>query len=130
MRSPNEENKYNIKPGDIKNFKILNLERLHREPFWRNNVVRAWCLSGTTCETAADEMWCDGYWIGFFDDDAKEHAGKIRLSCTSYGGMCGYNFKKFYDEKEIENESDLKIQEMLLGRLNWLIDEGIVAVTQ
>lgn len=42
--------------------------------------------------------------------------------------MCGYNFKKFYDEKEIENEIDLQTQEKLLDTINHLIDEGILVM--
>lgn len=132
MRKPTVKNKYNLMPTDIKRLKVLNHDRTHEFPFWRNDVVSAWCLSETTCKSAADDMHCtyDSYWIGFYDEDAKNYAGKIRFECTSYGGMCGYIFKEFFDEKEIENEADLEIQEMLLRKLNWLIDEGIVAATQ
>ena len=42
--------------------------------------------------------------------------------------MCSYDFKKFFDPEEIENEVDLELQEKLLERLNWLIDEGIVEI--
>lgn len=42
--------------------------------------------------------------------------------------MCSYNFKKFFDPKEIDCEADLEIQEKLLEQINWLIDEGIVEI--
>jgi len=42
--------------------------------------------------------------------------------------MCGYNFKNFFDEKEIENEDDLLVQEKMLGNINGLIDRGILKV--
>ena len=58
----------------------------------------------------------------------KAYAGKIRLNCTSCEDMCSYNFKHFFDPKEIENEVDLEIQEKLLDRINWLINEGIIAI--
>ena len=32
------------------------------------------------------------------------------------------------DAKEIESENDLKIQEMLLERINWMVDEGIIEI--
>ena len=42
--------------------------------------------------------------------------------------MCNYNFNKFFDYYEIENEVDLELQEKLLERINWLIDEGIIEI--
>ena len=64
------------------------------------------------------------------DKDAKSYAGKIQLSCSAYGGMCNYNFKKFFDPKEIDCEIDLEIQEKLLKRINWLIDERIIEISK
>ena len=42
--------------------------------------------------------------------------------------MCSYDFKKFFDYSEIEIEADLELQEKLLSRINWLIDEGIIEI--
>ncbi len=42
--------------------------------------------------------------------------------------MCSYNFEKFFDYAEIENEVDLELQEKLLERINWLINEGIIRI--
>lgn len=132
MRKPKVENKYNLKPKDIQHAKILNYDRLHKPPFWRNNVVQAWCLSDNTCKNAKDrEYGCyNSYWIGFYDEDAKAYAGKIRLDCSTYGDMWSYNFKTFFNSKEIENELDLEIQEKLLSRINWLIDEKIIEINK
>lgn len=130
MRKPKIENKYNLKPKDIEKAVILNVDKLHQEPFWRNDIIGAWCLSGNTIKSRKDDEYCcyNEYWIGFYDDNAKAYAGKIRLSCSSYGGMCSYNFKSFFDKKEIECEIDLEIQEKLLERINWMIDEGIISL--
>ena len=132
MRKPKVENKYNLKPKDIQKAVILNYDKLHKSPFWRNDVVQAWCLSETTIKNRKDDEYgCyNEYWIGFYDKDAKSYAGKIRLSCYAYGGMCSYNFKKFFDPKEIDCEIDLEIQEKLLKRINWLIDEGIIEISK
>lgn len=46
MRRPKIENKYNLKPKDIEKAVILDYNRLHQSPFWRNDVVQAWCLVG------------------------------------------------------------------------------------
>ena len=127
MRKPKVENKYNLKPKDIQKAIILDYERLKQPPFWRNNVVQAWCLSDGTGEGYYGN-WIDSYWIGFYDKNAKAYAGKIRLSCSACEDMCNYNFKKFFDYSEIENEVDLKLQEKLLSRINWLIDEGIIEI--
>lgn len=132
MRKPKVENKYNLKPKDIQHAKILDYDRLHKPPFWRNNVVQAWCLSDNTCRNAKDrEYGCyNSYWIGFYDEDAKAYADKIRLDCSTYGDMWSYNFKTFFNSKEIENELDLEIQEKLLSRINWLIDEKIIEINK
>lgn len=130
MRKPKVENKYNLKPKDIQKAIILDYDRLKQPPFWRNNVVQAWCLSGCVIPNQKDPYGTYDleYWIGFYDKNAKSYAGKIKLSCSSYGGMCGYNFRNFFNEKEIENEYDLQLQEKLLSRINWLIDEGIIEI--
>lgn len=70
----------------------------------------------------------DSYWIGFYDKNAKAYAGKIRLTCSAMEEMCNYNFKNFFDYTEIENEVDLELQEKLLDRINWLIDERIIEI--
>lgn len=127
MRNPKVENKYNLKPKDIQKATILNYERLQKPPFWRNDIVQAWCLSGGSGKGYFGD-WMDSYWIGFYDKDAKSYAGKIRLDCTAMEDMCHYKFKKFFDYSEIENEIDLELQEKLLSRINWLIDEGIIEI--
>ena len=127
---PKVENKYNLVPKDIEKAVILDYERLQHPPFWRNHIINAWVLSETTARNNKDREFgtYNEYWIGFYDKDAKAYAGKIRLQCSAYGGMCHYNFSKFYDPKEIECPIDRMIQEKLLARLNWLIDEGIIEI--
>lgn len=127
MRKPEVENKYNLKPKDIEKAVILDYERITQKPFWRNQVVSAWCLSGGSGKGMYGDC-IDSYWIGFYDKDAKSYAGKIRLRCTSFEGMCHYNFKSFFNYREIENLIDLELQEKLLSVLNWLIDEKIVSI--
>lgn len=127
MRKPKVENKYNLKPKDIQRAIILDRERLKHPPFWRNNVVQAWCLSDGTGKGYYGDCECS-YWIGFYDEDAKAYKGKILLDCAAYEGMCSYNFKQFFDYSEIENEADLELQEKLLSRINWLIDEAIIEI--
>jgi hypothetical protein len=127
MRKPTVKNKYNLIPSDINKFVLINLERLQQNPFWRNNVIKAYCLSGTTAQNASDEIYCayNSYWIGFYDSDAPAFAGKIKGEMSSYGGMCHYKPKKFFDFSEIDCEIDLLIQEKFLKILNWLLDENI-----
>lgn len=130
MNVPQVRNKYGLRPKDIQRAEIIDHERIKQPPFWRNNVIKAWCLSEDTIRCNADRIsgTHNEYWIGFYDNDAKSHRGKTRLQCTAYGGMCAYKFKTFFNPKEIECDADLEIQEKLLARLNWLIDEGIVKI--
>lgn len=126
IRKPKVQNKYNLKPKDIQKATILDYDRLHKAPFWRNNVVQAWCLSGGSGKGFSG--FINSYWIGFYDNNAKAYAGKIRLSCSSNEDMCNYNFKKFFDYSEIECLADLELQEKLLEQINWLIDEKIIQI--
>lgn len=130
MREPLVRNKYGIKPKDIEKAILINKEKLGQPPFWRNDGVQAYCLSDSTIKNPKDSKFgtYNSYWIGFYDSDAKHHAGKIRLSCTSYGGMCSYNFNEFFNPNEIECTIDLEIQEKLLKRINWLIEEQIIEI--
>lgn len=130
MREPKVINKYNLKPADIEKSIILKPERLKEKPFWRNNVVNAWCLSDNTAKTSVDLNFgtYNEYWIGFYDNDAHKHAKEIILKTSSYGGMCTYAFDSFFDYSEIENEIDLEIQEKLLSIINWLLDEKIIDI--
>lgn len=127
MRKPKVKNKYNLKPKDIQNAIVLDYDRLCNPPFWRNDVVQAWCLSGGSGKGYYDGFM-NSYWIGFYDKDAKEYAGKIRMNCSTMEDMCDYTFKNFFDYKEIEYEVDLELQEKVLERINWLIDEGIIKI--
>ena len=126
MRKPKVKNKYNLKPKDIQKATVLDYERLKQPPFWRNNVIGAYCLSGGAGK--GFYSYIDSYWIGFYDKDTESYAGQIRLNCSSYEDMCNYNFKRFFDYTEIENEFDLELQEKLLERINWLIDEKIIEI--
>lgn len=127
MRKPRVENKYNLKPKDIEKATIIDYDKLTQKPFWRNNVINAWCLSGGSGRGFYGG-YMDSYWIGFYDNDAKSYVGKIRLKCYAMEEMCSYNFKSFFNEKEIENKWDLELQEKLLEVINWLIDERIVEI--
>jgi len=127
MRKPRVENKYNLKPKDIQKAIVLDRTKLTEPPFWRNDVVEAWCLSGGSGKGYFGGF-VNSYWIGFYDENASAYAGKIKLSCSSYEDMCNYKFNTFFDPKEIYNEIDLELQEKLLEIINWLIDEHIVSI--
>ena len=51
---------------------------------------------------------------------------KIDCHFTTYEGMCGYKFDKFYEETE--NKYDLQAQVNCIKYLNMLIDENILGV--
>ena len=113
----------------IRKLKVGNRDLICEPLFWRNNVINAWCISGSA-GTDADRQYCtdSGYWIGIYDEDAKAYAGKFRIDFSSYGGMCGYNFTSFFKPKDIENENDLRVQELFLEKINYLIDNGILVI--
>ncbi len=126
-RTTKIENKYNLKPKDIQHATVLRPKALHEKPFWRNDVVKAWCLSGGVGQGVYGDYDYE-YWIGFYDDDAPAYAGKIRMYCTCFEGMCTYDFKEFFNPNEIENMYDLELQEELLKVINWLIDSEIIRI--
>ena len=115
MRKPKVPNKYNLKPSDIRKMVVIDRNRLQENPFWRNDVIHAWCLTDGAGKGLYDSM--NDYWIGFYDENA-----------PAYEGMCSYKFNTFYRPSDIDNLADLEIQEKLLGRMNWLLDEGIVKI--
>lgn len=123
------KNRYNLKPLDIEKAVVLDRGRLEKKPFWRNDIIQAWVLSRTV-GTAKDVKFGtdEGYEIIFYDKDAKSCAGKIKLTRWSFGGMCDYNFTKFYDEKQMDAEVDLEMHSELLRAYNWLIDNKIVSI--
>ncbi len=130
-RKPMVENKYNLTISKIKKLQIGNRSLLSEPLFWRNNVISAWCISGSSGTSADHRYGTDnGYWIGIYDEDAKAYAGKFRINFSSYGGMCGYTFNSFYRPADIENENDLRIQELFLEKINYLIDLGILVMKE
>lgn len=130
LRKSVVENKYNLKPEDIEKAIVLQPEQLHKNPFWRNSAVNAWVLSETTAKNSADMEYgtYNEYWLGFYDTVPEDGKMRIRLSCSSYGGMCGYVFREFFNPDEIECLIDLEIQEKLLLRINWLLDNKIIRI--
>ena len=127
LRTPTVLNKYNITPKDLRRVKVINRTKIQTPPFWRNDVIKAWCLTDTTIKDSRDEVFCtyNSYWIGIYDEDSP-HKNKFAYTVSSYGGMCSYVFDKFFDPTEIEHEIDLEIQEKFLATINWLLDEKII----
>lgn len=117
-------NKYNLTPKNIKKLKILDWVRL-KEKTWHNNAMLSgnwWChLEGCNNGGAYDDFV--EFWIGFNEDD-----DRVKCHFTSDGGMCGYNFTKFYSSKSIENKYDMQMQVNTIRWLNMMIDEGILGL--
>ena len=65
----------------------------------------------------------DEFWIGFQED-----TNKINCYFSSFGGMCGYTFNKFYDPQHIHNQFDINVQVNALRWLNKMIDEKILSL--
>lgn len=127
MRTPRVANKYNLTMTKIRRLKVADRSKVCAPLFWRNDVIGAWCICGTSGNDMDRRFGIDNeYWIGIYDLNAKAYAGKFRVSISSYGGMCHYNFNKFYQLKDIDNEQDLEIQEKFLEKINELIDCGVL----
>ncbi|MBQ7764992.1 hypothetical protein IJ384_06485 [bacterium] len=120
-RKPNVENRYSLTIKDIKALKVGNRELVGPPLFWWNNVISAWCILGVAGPCRENE-----FWIGIYTEDAPKYKGKFRFSITCFGGMCSYNFNKFFQPNDIEDEYDLIIQEKFLDKINELLDKGIL----
>lgn len=124
MRKPTVENKYNLTFEDVKTLKVSSRHKMEYPILWRSNVIKAWCASGTTNASPKDKecgMYGE-YLLTIFDND------KIDLKCVSYKRMSEYKFNVFFCPDDIEDEIDMELQEKLLERLNFLIDEGILVI--
>lgn len=129
MRKPKIENRYNLKPADIKNLIVKDQSKIKEPLFWRNNVINAWCINRSIGTDADRRFCCDNeVWIGIYDKPYYRHIVHFHTSC--WGGMGKYKFKEFFNMKEIENERDLETQEVLLQIVNQLLDEGILEVPE
>lgn len=130
MRKPTVKNKYDLTYAKVKKLKVGNREKIGVPLFWRNDVIHAWCISGTTAKNAKDIEYGteNEFWIGIYDEDAPSYKGKFRFSFSTYGGMCGYIFSKFFDASEMDNDLDFEIQEKFLEKINQLIDKGILVM--
>lgn len=79
MRKPLVKNKYNLTIKQLKKYKVADRTHVGLPFFWRNNVIQAWCISGSAgtdkdCQFGTD----DGFWIGIYDEDAKANALPVR----------------------------------------------------
>lgn len=128
MRKPQVDNKYNLTMAKIRRLKIADRSKVCEPLFWRNDVIEAWCICGSSGNDMDRRFATNNeFWIGIYDDNAKTYAGKFRVHLTSYGGMCSYKFNQFFREKDIQCDNDLRIQEKFLGKINELIDLGILS---
>lgn len=119
-----EPNRYNL---DIKKIKKLKVNRdnwhlLSTPLFWRNDVIKAWCIS----ESVGPYFDDSSYWIGIYDIDAPTNPGKLKVDFTCHGDMCRYVFNTFYNSRTINNMMDLQIQSKFLSKINKLMDLGVL----
>ena len=121
-RKPKVPNKYGLIGSDLNHMVLLDRTKVKKPLFWRNNVINAWCIS----RCSSNDTFNDEFWLGIYDEPY--HQKLVRANFTSWGGMCGYEFSKFYNPAEIENLEDLRIQEEALKALNELLDKGIIEI--
>lgn len=129
MRQPKVENKYNLKFSDVKRMEVADRSKVCSPLFWRNNVINAWCISGSAGSDADRRFGSDNeFWIGIYDKPYYKRYIHAHVNC--WGGMGKYEFDEFFNPKDIEHDIDLEIQEKVLETLNMLIDNGIVKLTE
>lgn len=121
-RTPRVPNKYELIGSDIHHMVLLDRTNVKEPRFWRNNVINAYCIS----VSSGNDFSGDEFWLGIYDEPYQQKL--VRAYFTSYGGMCGYEFSKFYNRDEIDNLADLHIQEKALKVLNELLDKGIIEI--
>lgn len=123
LKEAQKLNKYNLTmPLLRKNLYVKNEEGIKKNPFWRNDVIQAWCVSGGTIGEENE------YWLGIYDKDAETYAGKIRIHFTTYDGMCSYDFDRFFTKGSVENRFDFDIQKQFILRINRLIEDGVLGL--
>ena len=122
-------NKYALTPKLVRRL-VPDRAKITEKPFWRNDVIDAWCISGNTAKSSDDEIYgsYDEYWLGVYDTDAKAYAGKVRFYFTCWGGMGSYNITSFLNPKEIQNSDDLMVQVKFLTVINSLIENGTLSL--
>lgn len=118
-------NKYNLTPENIKDITVSDWDKL-KSVTWHNETLTdgTWYCKLIGCQYPDSKKFNDEdeAFIGFNGDD-----GSVRFDCTSYGGMCGYDFDAFYDPNEMENEFDLNLHINIVNWLTDLIDGGVLS---
>ena len=86
MRKPQVDNKYNLTMAKIRRLKIADRSKVCEPLFWRNDVIGAWCICGSSGDDMDRRFATNNeFWIGIYDLNAKAYAGKFRVSLSSYG---------------------------------------------
>lgn len=118
-RNPSVPNKYKLTPEKIRHLKVLDVAATHRKPFHMNpNYPEEPAVCGGIWEEGYEDAW----WYLRVNDE-----GVVAFTVTVME-LCKYEFEEFYNFDEIDNEIDLRIQEMILERLNQLIDDGVLGL--
>lgn len=118
-------NKYKLTLKNIKQLKV-NRDLVNEENgFWRNDVIRAWCISGSV--GVDNYPICDAteYWLGVYDKPRKDGGVKVQCYFTCWSGMGRYTFDEFFDKKDIENRDQYAIQYRFITKMNELIEKKV-----
>lgn len=118
-------NKYRLTPKKIKKLKILDWNRL-KQKTWQNNAMLNgnWYCHIEGCQKDGQRFNDESeFWIGFREND-----NKVDCNFTGYGGMCSYDFDKFYMASEIGSKYDMQVQANTIRWLNQMIDNGILGI--
>ena len=68
MRKPKVENKYNLTMKKTNKLSVGDESKIKESLFWRNNVINAWCISGTVGTDKDIQYGTDNeFWICIYD---------------------------------------------------------------
>lgn len=116
--NPRVKNKYDLTPDIIRSLKTAKPEELgNPEYFWKNQNY-----PGDGCVSAIIGPYEDA---SFFLRVSPEGVEDFSVAVMM---LCSYHFTEFYNPDEIKSSYDMRIQELILEKINRLIDDGILCL--
>lgn len=125
-REPKIENTLNLMIKDLELMKVEKPERLQESPFKRDE--NGYYYEEYTCDIKTSPSY--GYFKLSIADGSDLNRSRLSIMCETNGGMFGYSFNKFFKPRNIENEEELELQELVLARIMWFLDEGIFSLPE
>ena len=120
-----KENKYKVlKPELFKDGELL----LDKYPLWRNTAVYPYRICFVEDFGDKDDITygtAKTTWLGF-----EPETNELKLHCTSFGGMCGFEFsEEDLKRKDLSlSANDIECMEFTINMIKNLTEQGIIEV--